>query len=542
MLDQHYNFIPPPNRPSRIDRASQEIFDLLIIGGGIHGVALAKIAAQSGLSVLLLEQQDYASGTSSRSSKMAHGGLRYLEMFDFEQVFEGIRAREALFDRLPNLVHPEKFLIPVPRGDLWLRIKLGVGLTIYDLLVRCKERRHKWLSDSAQLSALKGHRLSGCYQYTDGLMSDSRLVFEFLTAAQLQGCCALNYARVNAISKQSGGQIVVNWSDRLKDLDHTSRTRLVVNCAGPWAPSLHPVSANQSLPAVRYSRGSHLIFSVPWQHPALFLPLEDKGRYYFVWPHPSGTMVGTTEREVSELELDPLPSADEVEEILSRLKRDLPNSGLDRRNLHYAFAGVRTLPLRGSHKGVSQLSRKHIWSYADGVLTLLGGKYTTFAWTATEGFKLALARLGARAVANVDPLRGLPGAITETESDALIRDLASQHDASPKAVKRAVERLGSVIMSYVSEPRAWREIAPGVLMLEVLHAIDYEQAVTLEDILRRRIELEMTPSHGVELLDVIVAELRRVLTSSDLAQQKRDYLSRILRVERLLKSEVAPPA
>lgn len=466
---------------------------------------------------------------------MAHGGLRYLEMFDFEQVFEGIRAREALFERLPNLVRPEKFLIPVPQGDLWLRIKLGLGLTIYDLLVRSKERRHKWISESEELSALKGHRLSGCYQYTDGLMSDSRLVFEFLTAAQSLGCCALNYSRVKAISKQSDQEAIVSWSDQLTGVDYTSRARLVVNCAGPWAPKLHPESGNRSLTGVRYSRGSHLIFSVPWSHPSLFLPLEDKGRYYFVWPHPSGTMVGTTEREVSELELDPLPSADEVDEILSRLKRDLPNSGLDRHNLHYAFAGVRTLPLRDSSKGVSQLSRKHIWSYAEGVLTLLGGKYTTFAWTATEGVKLALAHLGVKTVEPLDPLGNLPSAITEAESAELITNLASQHQASPKAVKRAVERLGRVVTDYANEPKAWSEVAPGVLMLEVLHAIDCEQAQTLEDILRRRIELEMTPSHGVESLDAVGQELLRVGTSLELASQKKEYLARIGRIEGVIK-------
>lgn len=520
-------------RARRIERAERESFDIVVVGGGIHGVCVAKIAAQAGLSVLLLEKGDYASGTSSRSSKMAHGGLRYLEMFDFEQVFEGIRAREALFERLPSLVRPERFLIPVPQGAHWFRLKLGVGLTLYDLLVRSKARKHRWIRGTPSVLGAGAKPLSGCYQYTDGLMSDSRLVFEFLTAAQSFGCCSLNYAEVRTFEQQQDSSVSVTWRDGRTQSNYTSRARLVVNCAGPWAPQLHPQSGTQPLPRVRYSRGSHLVFSVPWPHPSLFLPLAEKGRYYFVWPHPSGTLVGTTEREVEELDNDPMPSPDEISEILERLARDLPDAGLTRERLHYAFAGVRTLPMRSAKRGVSNLSRKHIWSMSGGVLTLLGGKYTTFAWTATEGVRKALGALGANSKVLPDALDHLPSAISENERVQLCEVLTARYRVPQDAVKRAVERLGGLVLCYTGNPDAWHEVAPGVLMLEVLHAIECEQAETLEDIVRRRIELESTPSHGTEVLDAVMARLSKVTSIEELATQRRQFLSRVAQIDQL---------
>jgi glycerol-3-phosphate dehydrogenase len=524
------------DRTKRIERAASEGFDIIVIGGGIHGVCVAKVAAQAGLSVLLLEQGDYASGTSSRSSKMAHGGLRYLEMFDFEQVFEGIRAREALFERLPNLVRPEQFLIPVPQGAFWLRFKLGVGLTIYDLLVRSKARRHKWFSGTPEVFGEGGRRLAGCYQYTDGLMSDCRLVFELLTAAQSCGCCALNYAAVSVVEQQADHSVRVSWRDVRSQASYTSQARLVVNCAGPWAPQLHPRSDVQPLPRVRYSRGSHLVFSVPWRHPSLFLPLAEKGRYYFVWPHPSGTLVGTTEREVAELDADPMPSPDEVSEILERLARDLPKAGLTRETLHYAFAGVRTLPLRSSKKGVSQLSRKHIWNLSGGVLTLLGGKYTTFAWTAIEGVKMALAELGIDSAVTSDALDELPSAISDEQRKHICEVLSERYRVSKSSIQRAVERLGGLVLRYQEYPDAWQEVTPGVLMLEVLHAIECEQAETIEDVVRRRIELEATPSHGKEVLDAVIARLAKGVGMEKLLVERDEFLVRLERIDRLCRT------
>ncbi|MCB0355110.1 MAG: FAD-dependent oxidoreductase, partial [Bdellovibrionales bacterium] len=343
---------------------TQKKFDLVIVGGGIHGSAFARFAQMNGFSVVLLEKGDYASGTSSRSSKMAHGGLRYLELLDFQQVFEGIRAREELFENAAHVVRPEEFLIPVKNHELFTRLKIGLGLTLYDLLLKNPARKHRWIPSRSlnypELESLKG-KLRGCYRYTDGLLSDTRLVLENILDARLHGAICLNHAKVEQIDGILQKKRVL-VQDEIGQQSLEISAKLVVNCAGPWAPSV----AMTERTLVKYSRGTHLLFSTHWDSPSLFLPMPGKSRYYFVWPHFAGTMVGTTEREILELEEDPMPEESEVEEILERLKRDLPESRLDREHLHYAFAGIRTLPLRSQGAEVSRLSRKHIWNEENG--------------------------------------------------------------------------------------------------------------------------------------------------------------------------------
>jgi glycerol-3-phosphate dehydrogenase len=511
------------------------VFDIIVVGGGIHGACVAKLAAKAGFRTLLLEARDYAGATSSRSSKMAHGGLRYLEMYDFKQVFEGIKAREELFEACPNLVRPEKFLIPIGVGESLFRYKLGCGLFLYDLMVRNRERAHRWIPrEKLSFHSFNANRndLAGCYQYTDGLMNDARLVFELIVSAQQHGAVALNYASVKEIQRGSHNTMGVAWHDEIANVTHTSQGALVINCAGPWAPMIREVSDKTSPVGIKYSRGSHLLFSVPWKDPSLFLPLEERGRYYFVWPHLTGTLVGTTEREVSESEVDPQPTSDEVDEILRRLERDLPESGLNRSTLHYGFAGVRTLPMRDSRRGVSKLSRKHIWRSSQGVITLLGGKYTTFAWTASEGLKLAMKQLG-REVEMPDALRDLPS-VVDGSVDALTEEFATKYGKTGPAVERALTRLGGMCRRYRDRVDAWREISPGVLALEALHAVEVEHAETIDDVLRRRLDLEFFPSHGAEALDAVCEILGRAHGVDSLVRQRAAWKERLVTLHKVL--------
>ena len=529
------SYTPISSRQDRTDLATSQKFDIIVIGGGIHGACVAKLSAKAGFRTLLLEARDYAGATSSRSSKMAHGGLRYLEMYDFKQVFEGIKAREELFSACPNLVQPQSFLIPIARGDTLFRYKLRCGLFLYDLMVRNRERAHRWIPrEKLSFHSFNAHRedLAGCYQYTDGLMNDARLVFEMIVSAEEYGAITLNYAAAEKIHRASQGNVSVTWTDGISSATRQSKGSVVINCAGPWAPMIRESSDEPSPIGIKYSRGSHLLFSVPWKDPALFLPLEERGRYYFVWPHATGTLVGTTEREVSGSELDPQPTSDEVDEILRRLERDLPNSGLNRATLHYGFAGVRTLPMRDSRRGVSKLSRKHIWRSAHGVITLLGGKYTTFAWTAGEGLKLAMRELE-RAVEVPNALDDLPSVATGS-FDALREEFATKYGKTGPAVERALSRLGGMCRRYRDRVDAWREISPGVLKLEAMHAVEVEHAETIEDIIRRRLDLEFLPSHGVEALDAICEILGPSCGVDALAEQRTAWKERLKALHEVL--------
>lgn len=508
----------------QLDTASS---DLLIIGGGIHGACLARLAAKQGYRTVLLEQADYASGTSSRSSKMAHGGLRYLELGDFSQVFEGIRAREDLFENFPHLVKPYPFLIPVNTGDWFLKAKLGLGLWMYDLLVRNPTLKHKWIPrNSLRFPGFNSDRndLAGCYQYTDGILSDTRLVLENISVARRAGATCLNYAEVTKVVNRSNAAVEVEWRDRGTDEVHQHITRTVVNCAGPWVPVLHQAESNDGDLRVRYSRGVHLLFSNSWNGPALFLPLKSKARYYFVWPHPAGTLIGTTEREVHLIENDPVPNRDEVEEILERIAVDLPGMGLNRSSLHYGFAGIRTLPVRSGSAGTDRLSRRHRWVEQGGMLNLLGGKLTTAEWTSREG------------LARVNKTLGAPQHIRCDEQDQTVAVEAQSIETSlpVQIVQGLTRRYGGKVSEVVAYDSDTSPLGDGYCRSEIRYALEVEQAECLEDIMRRRLEIEYLPGYGVDLLPNIIEYCKELRPHVDWTGQRDQYLERLASLRSVL--------
>ena len=276
--------------------SKQRRFDFIVIGGGIHGAAFARLAALNNLSVLLLERGDYASQTSSRSSKLAHGGLRYLEMFDFIQVFEGIQAREELFEVAHHLVKPQQFVIPIPQHDWYLQSKIWLGLLLYDLMTgkwsNIKRHRFHSIKDLA-FQFLRENRLSlsGCFSYMDGILNDSRLVIDNILSTRQEGGQALNYAEVmRVLQLKSSASSLVHWQDKLTGKQYEAEAGLVINCAGPWVSKIEGVRPSAAEDRICYSQGAHLLFNKPWRDPALFLPIDNKGRYYFVLPHFAGTL------------------------------------------------------------------------------------------------------------------------------------------------------------------------------------------------------------------------------------------------------------
>lgn len=509
--------------------------DVLIVGGGIHGAVFARLAALNGLKTVLLERADYAAGTSSRSSKMAHGGLRYLETFDLVQVFEGIKAREDLFLTAPHLVKPQEFLLPV-RGSSPARWKLALGLRMYDLMARVPARRQSWIAAQELESHPFGAGLQGAFRYFDGLMRDTRLVIENIIAARQEGALCLNHARVDSVSALNYGKVEIGWTDTLTQSRHELTAGIVVNCAGPWVASMGRIKPSELAESIRFSQGTHVLFDKKWQGPALFLPLPERNRYYWVWPHFAGTLVGTTEREVQAVPEDPQPSAAEIEEILARLERDVPSCGLNRSNLHYAFAGIRTLPLRRRRgNSVAQLSRRHMWTYAAGTLHLVGGKFTTAAWTALEGLRMVfkLSHLGQEPVSLTGRL--LPGAALYQQSiDQFHREAAAAGVPEPVRAS-AVARLGSLVRFLTGGKSYFDVLGKTVLRGEVLFALDVEQAETIEDVMRRRLELECLPGHGFSALPEIGALLNERRPGIQAAEQIKSYHARLHSLEALLK-------
>jgi len=504
--------------------------DLLIIGGGIHGASAARLAAHQGWRVALLEKNDFASATSSRSSKMVHGGLRYLEMFDFKQVFEGIRARDNLFQSAPHLVKPYPFLIPIARGSHFERLRMKLGLTLYDLLLKERSFKHRWIkSEDLESDLFPGgsSSLAGCFQYTDGIMDDTRLVIENLIDARINGAITLNYCEALAKRNTRGGQVEIDFRDTLGDCQQTVTARMVLNCAGPWAPLLF---SDQENAKVCYSSGAHLLFPYRWKEPALFLPLPGKARYYFVWPHPSGTMVGTTERQITRLDDDPQPDSSELREIFGRIKKDLAHINLG--SSHYAFAGVRILPLRDPSKETGRLSRKHLWETEPGMLTLLGGKYTTALWTAEEGLKKAAKALGLN-YSRFSHATPLPGGRSQGKSIEVMVHLSRDRSIPESTTERLINRFGSRIDPDNFD---FSPVTPDLTQGELNLVIQQEQTECLEDLMRRRLDLEYMSGNGIKELDTIGARLQKLKPGIDISAQKQRYQERISKVLELIST------
>ena len=517
-------------------RSSNPKTKILIIGGGIHGAALARIAALNGTDCILLEKQDYASGTSSRSSKMAHGGLRYLETFDFQQVFEGIKAREELFNVARHICKPAKFLFPIKKNDWWFRVKLGIGLYLYDLMCTKAERLHGWIKRSKlSFEGLHSARtdLMGCYFFYDGIMNDARLVIETIVHAREMGARCINYVGVTKVEKNTNGTFVVSAKDELTGEEYTIAADLVINCAGPWVPYIGHKESQDLNKRLRYSAGVHLLFNRPWTQPCLFLPMEQKNRYYFVWPHAGGTMVGTTEREVTDLPFEQYPLRSEVDEVMERIAKDLPDAQLTRDTLHYAFAGVRNLALRGNQTGTATLSRKHLWENHAGVLTLLGGKWTTSSWTSFEGYKEACKILGLNDK-NAKSLDGIkfPGWAQDSEMSA-IRTQLEQHGIPTKTAERIVRRLGSRANYLLEDPKRLELITENLTKGEIELGLQFEQAVTIEDLLRRRTELEYLVGNGLNEIEGVSEMLRGSRSAEAILKDAQLYRARIQRLHKI---------
>jgi glycerol-3-phosphate dehydrogenase len=355
-------------------------------------------------------------------------------------------------------------------------------------------------------------------------MSDTRLVIETIMAARQEGAICLNYARVDSTAQQPTGEVRVGWTDVRTENKHELTAGIVINCAGPWAPSAGRL---QALPnRVRYSRGSHLVFSVPWKNPALFLPLEGKNRFYFILPHLAGTLVGTTESEyTAALPLDPNPTREEVDEILTRLKRDMPDHGLNRTTLTYGFAGIRTLPIRGTGKETSAVSRRHHWELQGGMLTLYGGKYTSAYWTAFEGLR-QIERLTGSFTLKQAGDRLLPGAFRSQEvlSETLSQCLSDeQRDAV-----RATHQLFGSQLRYMTDLQGGIESLQGNIVKGAIeYACRYEQVETLEDLMRRRLEVDFFPDPGEKVLAEVAAIYAKVKGETDLESELRLYRKRL---------------
>ena len=514
------------SRGATLARLGSETFDLLVIGGGINGAGIARDAAMRGIRTALVEHADFASGTSSRSSKLIHGGFRYLEQGNVRLVLEGCRERGRLRRLAPHLVQPQEFVFPVYEGGPVGRLKLAAGLWAYDLLAGVwNVRRHRMLSVRATREAepaLRTEGLRGSGRYWDCRTDDARLVLETILAAVQEGAVAVSYGRVTALLKEAGRIVGARVVDRLGAGELTVRARVVVNATGPWVDTVTDLDA-PAAPRLRLTKGVHVL--VPrarvGNRAAVVLHAVQDGRVMFVIPWGKQALVGTTDTgHEGGPDVPPVVEAADVRYLLQTVNHYFPAARLGPEDVTSAYAGLRPLiaPAPGEAMAPSSVSREEeIFASPSGLISIAGGKLTTYrlvAASVVERVIDALRRGGdARRFGRCRTGRvPLPGGATPPDAVAAAILSRDGHGLAPATVGHLADRYGSRLDEVLHLVAADRELAEPIVATlpdpraEVLEAVEHEGALTIEDVLRRRTQVALRDeTEGVAVAEQVAA-------------------------------------
>ncbi len=489
-------------------------WDLIVIGGGITGAGILLAASKMGFRALLLEQNDFAWGTSSRSSKMVHGGLRYLKQGKLFLTRTSVKERERLVKEAPGLVDPVRFLLPVYKGHRTGRRILELGLTIYDIMAGRKQ--HGFHDSSIFLTMapnIRGEGLLGGFHFTDAQVDDARLVLRLIDESLMFGGYGVNYTMVTRILRNSKGNVVgVAAKDTLSGVTKELLSRTVINATGVWAENLHPLPGTGF--HLRPLRGSHLVFStdtLPILSALSFFHPEDK-RPVFAIPWEGAVLFGTTDVDhQGDISCDPVISEQEISYLMEGLYYFFPSLDISRKDCIATLAGVR--PVLGRQvlgKGnidPSKESREHMIWVNKGLVTVTGGKLTTFSMLARNSIKAARPFL---------PKSKGPNKSKIGESKPYKRDSVFSHaeiskefssGLSPQTLRRLKGRYGKAAskITQMSDSKDFVQI-PGThtLWAELPFAAKHEHVRHLSDLLLRRVRVGLlTKEGGMEHMDRI---------------------------------------
>lgn len=487
-------------------------FDLLIIGGGITGAGIAREAGLRGLKTALVEARDFGEGTSSRSSRLIHGGLRYLEQGRLRLVFEALAERRILLRLAPHLVRPLPFLFPVFRGDRLPRWKVSAGLALYDLLAAGGNvRRHRTLGKRRVLEAeplLRERGLTGGGLYYDAQCDDARLTLAAVRAASGNGARVANHVRVTGLIRSVSGIAGAYVTDELSGEAGEVRARLVVNATGPWTDAVRRMEDPRAEPLLRPTKGVHVVIPrsrVGNAHAIIFTSAID-GRVMFVLPWGEWTYIGTTDTDATESPDEVEATEADVVYLLRSVNALFPAARLGPEDVTATWAGLRPLLAEDPSVPAGRVSREHrIVSGAQGMLTIAGGKLTTWRRMAAETLDRVEKAMGSRhrgrgrALSRSQPLPGGETAALEPFragglelglGDAVIDHLLSHFGAETPAVYALCRE----------RPRLAAPLHPGhpAIEAEVIHAVRRELAVRVDDVRIRRLHLDTETSDGGE--------------------------------------------
>lgn len=488
-----------------IQRNRDAVWDIIVIGGGATGLGIALDAVTRGYKTLLLEQSDFAKGTSSRSTKLVHGGVRYLAQGDILLVTEALHERGRILKNAPHLTANQEFIIPVyTLRDVFL---YTVGLTFYDLLAgRLSLGRSYFISRSkalARLPLIKKEKLKGGIVYHDGQFDDSRMAIALAKSSVDNGGSVLNYFKVTGILKDEKGKIKgVTALDMQTGTELTLKTKLVINATGIFADEIHRMDDPGSKPTIRPSQGVHVVLDSSFlqSSSAIMIPKTDDGRVLFAIPWYGKVVAGTTDTPLDEIKLEPKALDSEIDFILSTVGKYLTKAPL-RNDVKCIFAGLRPLAADPANpSSTKEISRRHKISFAkSGLLSIVGGKWTSYRRMAEE---------------TID--KGIKAGILEkrkciTKDFRLISNEASLRDDRIKIYGDHAEEIEKLI---AEQPPLGERLHSSFLYTEaeIICICRYEMVLNIEDILARRTRaLLLDAKASIEIAPVIASIMAREL-------------------------------
>ncbi len=520
-------------RLENLKRMETETFDLFIIGGGINGAGVARDASMRGMKVGLVESSDFASGTSSRSSKLIHGGIRYLENLEFHLVFEALSERQKLFSMAPHLVHPLRFMIPLYETGRVGMTKMGLGMWLYDALSLFQAPElHERLSVQESLDRLpflKKDQLLGSYVYSDAYMDDDRLVHETLRSANEHDAVIANYVKATGVRLSPDGQVeALKLKDLLSGRTLEVKARHFVSTVGPWSDEVGSQFFSDWKKSLRPTKGVHLTFEKSRLPLSSAVVMGTEERIVFGIPRHEMVIVGTTDTDFSGNPENVNTEREDVDYLLGIVGKYFPGSQIKESDIVASYAGVRPLVSDGSDTE-GKTSREHvIFTEPHGLTFVIGGKYTTYRLIAKQVIEHCLAKfpiedrvrwIRCHTEAPINPL------VTEesfTEREHLLSFLRLQTNLNENEIHWLSDRHGPECIEIVD--RYGHELSYS--QYEVHHAIDYTMCMNLLDFFHRRVPYVLAhKDHGEEFLSLMskVFKERFLLSDEEVDLQKSRF-------------------
>ncbi|WP_063040637.1 glycerol-3-phosphate dehydrogenase [Nocardia pseudovaccinii] len=505
-LDSNY-------RANALNTLGDNEIDVLIIGGGVVGAGAALDAAARGLTVTLVEARDFAAGTSSRSSKLIHGGLRYLEQLDFWLVREALKERSLLLHRLaPHLVRPVSFLLPL-QHRVWERAYIGAGVALYDTIGGARALpMHRHLSHTRAMElvpALRDDAMIGAIRYFDAQVDDARHTMTIARTAAQHGATVLTRTKVTGLLRDGERVIGAHVTDVETGREYTVRARRVISATGVWTDEMNKMTGVEFPFHVRMSKGVHIL--VPRERLDLDtgLIMRTEKSVLFVIPWARHWIIGTTDTDWALDKNHPVASDADVQYILDHLNAVL-REPLTRKDIVGTYAGLRPL-LSGASADTATLSREHaVAEPVPGLFVIAGGKYTTYRVMAADVVDAAVEGLGRAAAPSVTEHLPLLGAVGYQELAADVNSVAQRAGLPVATVEHLLGRYGSGISELFDLIAAEPELAeplPGAgeyLGAEVVYAVTHEGALHLDDVLTRRTRISIeTADRGLTAASAI---------------------------------------